>query len=209
MIEAPLIRIEPLAGPPIDPAAYDVVCVTSPNSPRLLLDRVGGRRALAGGRSTSRPSGPGTAAALREVGIVADVVAERFVAEGMRRGARAASRASASWWRAPRRPATPCPTACARAAPRSTSCRSTARSRERPRGVDARRGRLGDVHVVVDGARLRRGVSRTPTWRRVRGVSIGPVTSATMRELGVGLVAEAEQHDLDGLVAAVVAAAQR
>ena len=36
---------------------------------------------------------------------------------------------------------------------------------------------------------------------RVRGVSIGPVTSATARELGVGLIAEASEHDLDGLVA--------
>ena len=35
----------------------------------------------------------------------------------------------------------------------------------------------------------------------VRGVSIGPVTSATARELGVGVVAEATRHDLDGLVA--------
>ena len=34
----------------------------------------------------------------------------------------------------------------------------------------------------------------------VRGVSIGPVTSATARDLGVGIVAEAPQHDLDGLV---------
>jgi uroporphyrinogen-III synthase len=30
-------------------------------------------------------------------------------------------------------------------------------------------------------------------------VSIGPVTSATARELGVGVVAEASRHDLDGL----------
>jgi uroporphyrinogen III methyltransferase/synthase len=43
----------------------------------------------------------------------------------------------------------------------------------------------------------------------VRGISIGPVTTATMRELGVGLVAEAERHDLEGLVAAVLAAASR
>ena len=38
----------------------------------------------------------------------------------------------------------------------------------------------------------------------VRGVSIGPVTSAAMRELGVPIAAEADPHDLDGLVAAVV-----
>ena len=35
------------------------------------------------------------------------------------------------------------------------------------------------------------------------GVSIGPITSATMRELGVGIAAEADEHDLDGLVAAI------
>ena len=34
----------------------------------------------------------------------------------------------------------------------------------------------------------------------VRGVSIGPVTSATARELGVGIVAEASRHDVDGLI---------
>ena len=82
MLEAPLIRIEPLAGPPIEPASYDVVCVTSPNSPRLLLDRVGGdARRLAG--LDVAAIGPGTAAALREAGIVADIVAERYVAEGL------------------------------------------------------------------------------------------------------------------------------
>ena len=39
----------------------------------------------------------------------------------------------------------------------------------------------------------------------VRGVSIGPVTSATARELGVGVVAEATRHDLDGLVETLLA----
>ena len=64
------------------PRAYGLVCVTSPNAPRLLLERCGGdARALAG--VTVAAIGPGTAAALREVGIVADVVAERFVAEGL------------------------------------------------------------------------------------------------------------------------------
>jgi uroporphyrinogen-III synthase len=35
-------------------------------------------------------------------------------------------------------------------------------------------------------------------------VSIGPVTSATARELGVGVIAEAAEHDLDGLVRALL-----
>ncbi len=42
----------------------------------------------------------------------------------------------------------------------------------------------------------------------VRVASIGPVTSATCRELGVRVDAEADPHDLDGLVTAVVAAAR-
>jgi uroporphyrinogen III methyltransferase/synthase len=36
--------------------------------------------------------------------------------------------------------------------------------------------------------------------------SIGPVTSETCRQLGLRVDAEAEQHDVDGLVQAVVAA---
>ena len=34
----------------------------------------------------------------------------------------------------------------------------------------------------------------------VRGVSIGPVTTAAAHECGIGITAEAGQHDLDGLV---------
>ena len=80
--ECAVIRIEPLTGAPIDATAYGLVCVTSPNAPRLLLERCGGdARKLAG--ATVAAIGPGTAAALREAGIVADVVAERFLAEGL------------------------------------------------------------------------------------------------------------------------------
>ena len=75
------IRIEPLAGPPIDAADYDVVCVTSPNA-RACCSIAWRRRPLAGGPRVAAV-GPGTAAALREVGLVADLVAERFVAEGL------------------------------------------------------------------------------------------------------------------------------
>jgi uroporphyrinogen III methyltransferase/synthase len=42
-----------------------------------------------------------------------------------------------------------------------------------------------------------------------RLVSIGPVTSAAIREAGLEVSVEAEGHDLDGLVAAVVDDAQR
>jgi uroporphyrinogen III methyltransferase / synthase len=39
-------------------------------------------------------------------------------------------------------------------------------------------------------------------------VSIGPVTTATCRELGVEVTVEADPHDLDGLVDGLVAAAR-
>ena len=41
----------------------------------------------------------------------------------------------------------------------------------------------------------------------LRAVSIGPVTSDTLRQRGVEPVAEADPHDVDGLVAAVLAVA--
>ena len=82
VVECPTIRIEPIEGEPLAGTDYDLVCVTSPNAPRLLLDRLGGdARSLAGCRVAA--IGPGTSAALRECGIVADVVAERSVGEGL------------------------------------------------------------------------------------------------------------------------------
>ena len=44
---------------------------------------------------------------------------------------------------------------------------------------------------------------RVPDGARV--VSIGPVTSATARELGLTVHVEAERHDIDGLVDALLA----
>jgi uroporphyrinogen III methyltransferase/synthase len=81
VVEAPAIRIEPLAEPlpPLD--GYDLVCVTSPNGADLLLDRLRDARALAG--RTVAAIGPGTARALRARGIEPDVVPERAVAEGL------------------------------------------------------------------------------------------------------------------------------
>ena len=70
---------------PLDPSPYDLVCLTRPNGVGALFERLaaGGRdaRALAGVRVAA--IGPGTAAALAERGVVADVVPQRFVAEGL------------------------------------------------------------------------------------------------------------------------------
>jgi uroporphyrinogen III methyltransferase/synthase len=198
-----VIQIEPLAGPPIDAAAYTLVCVTSPNAPRLLLERCGGdARALAGARVAA--IGPGTAAALREVGIVADVVAERSLAEGLLA-------------------ALPADLHGARAlVARAEEARDTL-----PEGLRARGAEVDLVPLYRTLAAVPRHPERMLTadavaftssstvtrfaqalaahdLAHVRGVSIGPITSATARELGVGLIAEATQHDVDGLVATLL-----
>jgi uroporphyrinogen III methyltransferase/synthase len=81
VVEAPAIRIQPLAEslPALD--GYDLLCLTSPNGAELLMDRVRDARALAGLRVAA--IGPGTARALRGRGIEPDVVPARAVAEGL------------------------------------------------------------------------------------------------------------------------------
>jgi uroporphyrinogen III methyltransferase/synthase len=208
VLEAPLIRIEPLRGPDIDPSAYDVVCLTSPNSPRLLLARLGGdARRLAGVEVAA--IGPGTAGALREVGIVADVVAERFVAEGLldALAARTEGRRFLVARAEDARDALPDGLRAAGAA--AVDVVPLYRTRfERPAGVDAV---AADLVTFTSSSTVRAFATAyaNANLATVRGVSIGPVTTATMRELGVGVVAQAERHDLDGLVAAVLAAAAR
>ncbi len=44
-----------------------------------------------------------------------------------------------------------------------------------------------------------------PAERRPRVVSIGPVTSATLREHGSAPDVEAKRHDIDGLLEALIA----
>ena len=70
-----------------------------------------------------------------------------------------------------------------------------------------RRWRRAD-YVTFTSSSTVRSSSRRSTEARSRTaariVSIGPVTSATARERGLEVAVEAEQHDIDGLVAALV-----
>ena len=64
---------------------YDVLCVTSPNGAALLMDAFADadldNRALAG--VTVAAIGPGTATALLERGIAADLIPPRSIAESL------------------------------------------------------------------------------------------------------------------------------
>lgn len=209
VVEAPAIRIVPLPGPAPDLAKYDLVCLTSPNGVRLLFERLADAgadaRALAG--ATVAAIGPGTARALRDRGVLADVVPERFVAEGLVEAL----------------------------AGRPVRRALVARARE-ARDVlpDALRERGAEVDVLAlyetvadaldpaarDAVAAAQYVTFTSSstvrfllealggpepLAAARLASIGPVTSATLREHGLEPALEAPRHDIDGLVDALVA----
>ena len=85
VVESPAIRIEEIDGPAPELDRYDLICLTSPNGVRALMARLerAGRDARAFARSRIAVIGPGTAEALRHAGLIADVIGERFVAEGL------------------------------------------------------------------------------------------------------------------------------
>ncbi len=202
VVQAPLIRTEPVPGDPIDAAAYDVVVVTSPNAPALLLERIGGdARALHGVEVAA--IGPATATALREIGVVADLVSERAVAEALLDllAERAAGRRILIARAEEARDLLP-----EGLAAQGAEVEIAVLYRTVPLVPDSEAA-LGADAVAFTSASTARAFAAAFAGRDldgVRGVAIGPATSAAMRELGIPVAAEAADHDLDGLVAALV-----
>ena len=175
----PLIAVESLSEDPIDVAGYDCVLVTSPNGARELARRM-----------TARPTriaavGPGTAAALAELGLRADVVADVHTQEGL----------AAAFPEPPRR-------ALFVGAEGARDHLAEALGADFVpvyRTVDIVVDALPDTDVV-----LLMSASAARAYARAGGrgpaVSIGPQTTAAARDAGVEVVAEAESHDVRGLV---------
>jgi uroporphyrinogen III methyltransferase/synthase len=206
VVEAPAIRIVPRDGPPPEIAGYDLVCLTSPNGVRILFARLAeaGRdaRSLAG--ATVAAIGPGTAAALEQHGVRPDVVPERFLAEGLVQ-------------------------ALADLPVRRALIARGAGAREVLPDALRQRGAEVDVLTLYETV-----AERLPAGRRAavaaadyltftssstvrfflqaagapnsttRIVSIGPATSATLREHGIEPHVEATRHDIDGVVEALL-----
>jgi uroporphyrinogen III methyltransferase / synthase len=215
VVVAPAVRAQPLPGPALDPSPYDLVCVTSPNAADGLFARLlaGGRdtRALAGARIAS--IGPGTTRALLAHGIAAELEPQRFVAEGL-----IEALADVSSKRA--------------LIARARGGRELLRDALRARGIEVDVLELYETVVEpLDPATLARAVAADyvtftsgSTVRNFLGaaggegsrdaaelspqtriVSIGPVTSETLRAHGLTVDVEASEHDIDGLLQALLA----
>jgi len=186
VVSVPLIRIELIDGPPIRAERYDWILVTSRNAVEPLLQR------LVGEPARVAAIGPGTAEALRARGIEPDFVAERSTQEGLAEELP--------------RPTGPVLHAAAEGA-RDVLVRGLgAELVSLYRAVEVGLESFPDCDLVVlASASAARALAALR--RDLACVSIGPVTSKEARDLGLTVVAEAESHDLDGLVAAVKLAA--
>ncbi|MBV9917799.1 MAG: uroporphyrinogen-III synthase, partial [Solirubrobacterales bacterium] len=208
---APAIRIVPRDGEAPDLRRYDLICLTSANGVRLLFRRLarGARdaRAFAGARVAA--IGPGTAAALAEHGITADVVPERFVAEGLIEALDGV------------------PVQRALIA-RAAEARDVLPEALRERGAEVdvlalyetvaedlhdeelNKIACADYVTFTSSSTVRfffeRAGERLPATARL--VSIGPVTSEALRARGREPDVEATRHDIDGVVEALLADAQ-
>jgi len=186
VIECPLIEIERTSDEPIDASGYDWVIVTSPNG----ADEIARR-----GRNLPKLAavGPGTAERLVEHGLEPAFVPrvssqDGLVADFPRPAGRVLFAAAEN-------------------------------SRRRPieeLGADfvplystrllAPDPPAGDVVVLASGSAAR---AYAAIGGRAPVVSIGPETTRIAESVGLAVAAEAESHDLDGLVAAVGAVASR
>ncbi|HEX6752725.1 MAG TPA: uroporphyrinogen-III C-methyltransferase [Solirubrobacterales bacterium] len=228
VVELPAIRIEPrIESEEVRRAVerisdYSLICVTSPNGAHLLfeaLDAAGlDARALGGmkpqqvgegvmGGATVAAIGPGTARALKEHGIGADIVPERFVAEAL---VEALDEVDVEGRRV----------LVARAAEARDVLPEALRERgaevdvvalyetvrEEPSTEAIEAAQSADYVTFTSSSTVRNLTealgSRFPSAARI--VSIGPVTSEAAREAGLAIHVEAERHDIDGLLAALL-----
>jgi uroporphyrinogen III methyltransferase / synthase len=215
VVELPAIRIEPrIESDEVQKAAgavgaYELICLTSPNGVRLLfeaMERAGlDARALAG--VTVAAIGPGTARALADRGVLADVVAERFVAEGLIEaledhevgGARVlVARAAEA--------RDVLPDALRERGAEVDVVAFYETVREQPGEEEIEAAQSADYLTFTSSSTVTNLTEalgdRFPDDARI--VSIGPITSETARAAGLEVDVEAERHDVDGLLEALL-----
>jgi uroporphyrinogen III methyltransferase/synthase len=179
VVRCPLIRIDPVGDEAIDPSPYDWVVVTSPNGAAELARRLAARpRRIAA-------IGPGTAEALLEHGLRAELVPRVSTQEGL----------------LAELPPGSVLLAAAEGARQLLVSERAADFVPLYRTVELRPpAPEGDVAVLASASAAR---ALAATGARLPVVAIGPQTAAEARERGLEVVAVARSHDLDGLLEAV------
>jgi uroporphyrinogen-III synthase len=181
VVECPLIEIEPLPGK-VEVEGYDWVIVTSPN----------GARELVGRASSALPKvaavGPGTAETLRELGVEPGLVPrvssqDGLLAEFPRPAGRVLFAAAEGARRGP-----------------VDELGADFVALYTTRLVRPETPPEGDVVVLASGSAAR---SFAALGVEIPAATIGPQTSQAAQKAGLRVVAEAETHDLEGLIAAV------
>jgi uroporphyrinogen-III synthase len=181
VVECPLIEIEPLPGA-VEVESYDWVIVTSPNGARVLVQRASGQLPKVAA------VGPGTAETLRELGVEPAFVPrvssqDGLLAEFPRPAGRVLFAAAQG---ARRRPI--------------EELGADFVALYTTRLVTPAHPPEGDLVVLASGSAAR---SFAELDVDIPAVTIGPQTSEAARAAGLRVLAEAETHDLDGLVGAV------
>jgi uroporphyrinogen III methyltransferase/synthase len=183
VVEAcPLVAIEPLEGPPLRADGYDWVVLTSRNAVDALFAR------LEGALPKVAAVGRGTAEALRERGVEPDLVAQVSTQEGL----------AAELPRPAGRVLFPAAEGARDVLVRELGADFVPVYRTAELAPEA--FPAADL-VVLASASAARAFAALDV--EAPCVSIGPITSAAARELGLRVVAEAAGHDREGLVAAV------
>ena len=180
VVHCPLIAVEPLGDEPIDVSGYDWVVVTSVNGALELLRRARGEM------PRLAAIGPATAEALGGADLVASVSTQEGLLAKLPRPAGRVLFAAAEGAR------TLLPEALD--ADVVVLYRTVER---RPRELPA-----ADLYVLASGSAAR---ALATHGAALPVVSIGPETSRAARAAGLDVVAEAAEHSLDGIVAAVAA----
>ena len=216
-LEVPTIRTEAVdVGVPLDPAGFDLLCVTSTNSVPLLLDRLraGGRdaRALAG--VTVAAIGPGTAKALAGIGIYADVVPERSITEALIEAITESGQSYARALVVRAEVARDALSDALTAAGTEVTVVPLYRTvQEELSAVEHAALATADTVTFTSASTVRNlldscgGVEGlvNAEGQRPRLASIGPITSAELKANGLAPDIEATEHDVEGLVNAIVA----
>ena len=178
VVHCPLVAIEPLGDEPIDVSGYDWVVVTSANGAREL------RRRMTGRPRYTAAIGAATAAALGGADLVPAVATQEGLLAELPRpagrvlfaGAEGARRLLVDELEADFLPL------------------------YRTRELEPKVAPEGDL-VLLASASAARAFARLGV--ELPAISIGPQTTAAARAGGVRVLAEAETHDVAGLVAAV------